>query len=217
MSHDEVTRSRFAASADALAAVGAERLEGTRERLRRFADPRGDEQALDVGTGTGTLALALAPLVLEVVGLDLVTEMLDHAREAAADVPNVSFLVGDATNLPFEEERFDLVTTARTIHHVQWPEIVISEMARVARTRGRLVVVDQIASVDPLEALAQNRIEHLRDPSHVRVLADQDFRSLFDAQDLVLRRFETEQRGSRARPLPRSRHLRGRGPGGGLR
>ncbi len=54
-------------------------------------------------------------------------------------------------------------------------------------------MVDQISSADPLEGLAHNRIEHLRDPSHVRVLSDQDFRGLFDAQGLVLRRSELER------------------------
>jgi len=76
---------------------------------------------------------------------------------------------------------------------VQWPEVAIAQMTRVTRAGGRLLVVDQITSVDPLEALAHNRVERLRDPSHVRVLSDQDFRSLFDANDLVLRRVEVER------------------------
>jgi SAM-dependent methyltransferase len=164
-----------------------------RERLRSFASPRGDESALDVGTGTGPLALALASLVREVVGLDVVPEMLAHAREAAKDVDNVVFVEGSVSRMPFDDERFDLVASSRTIHHLEWPDIAISEMVRVTRLRGRLLVIDQIASADPLEALAHNRIEHLRDPSHVRVLSDQDFRSIFDANGLVLRRFEVDR------------------------
>ena len=170
-------------------------------RLRRLLEPRGDEQALDVGTGAGTFALALAPLVFEVVALDLVPELLEQARqvsETVSEVPSeatskVTFVLGDVARLPFEAERFDLVVTARTIHHVEWPDIAIAELTRVTRTRGRLLVVDQLASADPLEALAHNRLERLRDPAHVRVLSDQDFRLHFDANDLVLRRFEVDR------------------------
>lgn len=193
MTQDDATRARFAASADKLAALGEERLAGLREKLAGFVQPRGDERALDVGTGTGPLALALAPLVREVVGLDLVPEMLAHARRAAEGSPNLTFVEGDVSHLPFEDGSFDLVTTARTIHHVAWPEVAIAEMTRVCRVGGRMLVVDQIASVDPLEALANNRIQRLRDPSHVRVLSDQDFRFLFDANSLVLRRFDVER------------------------
>jgi hypothetical protein len=56
-----------------------------------------------------------------------------------------------------------------------------------------LLVVDQMTSLDPLEAFAHNRVEQLRDPSHVRVLSDQDFRGLFEANWLVLERFEVER------------------------
>lgn len=193
MSHEDITQARFAATADKLAEHGATRIEGMRERLQRFLDLRGDETALDVGTGTGTLALALAPLVREVVGIDVVPAMLERARHAAEGVPNLTLVEGDVLRLPFAAESYDLVASSRTIHHVRWPETAVSEMARVCRTRGHLLVVDQLAAVDPLDALAHNRIEHLRDPSHVRVLSDQDFRSLFDANDLVLRRFEVER------------------------
>jgi ubiquinone/menaquinone biosynthesis C-methylase UbiE len=193
MSHEDTTRARFSATASKLAALGEERVEPTRERLRRFVVPKGKERALDVGSGTGMLAFALAPLVREVVGIDLVPEMLEHARSAAGDYPNTSFVEGDALALPFANGEFDLAVTSRTLHHLSRPELAIAEMTRITRVGGRLLVVDQMTSVDPLEAFAHNRIEHLRDPSHVRVLSDQDFRGLFEANWLVLERFEVER------------------------
>ena len=56
------------------------------------------------------------------------------------------------------------------------PELAVAELARVTRSRGRVLVVDQIAPVDPLTAAELNRFEHARDPSHTRTLADVDLR-----------------------------------------
>src|SRR5439155_25225785 len=139
----------------------------------------GEERALDVGTGAGALAIALAPLVREVVGVDLVPELLEEARKRAP--VNVELVEGDATALPYDRGSFDLVCTARTLHHVARPELVIAELDRVLRPGGTMLVVDQLAPVDPLAAIELNRFERARDPSTSRILADLDLRGLFDS------------------------------------
>jgi ubiquinone/menaquinone biosynthesis C-methylase UbiE len=193
---EDALRNRFASTAELVAAHADERAAWLADRVRRFVEPRGDERVLDAGTGTGALAFALAPLVREVVAVDLVPELLGEARRRAGSYPNVEFLEGDITKLPFEPASFDLAATVSTIHHIQRPELVVAELARVTRPGGRILVVDQIAPVDPLAALELNRFEHARDPSHTRVLADVDLRYLFEANDLVLGQaeFVSEQR-----------------------
>jgi ubiquinone/menaquinone biosynthesis C-methylase UbiE len=150
--------------------------------------PKGDERVLDIGTGAGAFALALAPLVREVVGVDIVPELLAEARKRAP--ANVELVEADATALPFPNGSFDLVTTARTLHHVARPEVVVAEADRVLRAGGTMLVVDQLAPGDPLAAIELNRFERARDPSTTRVLADVDLRGLFDSNNLVLRRAE---------------------------
>jgi len=189
----DATRERFGRTAERIAALQDARAAELEQRIVRFVAPGGDERALDSGTGSGALAFALAPHVREVVGVDLVPELLEQARKRAAEVPNVSFVEGDSTKLPFEYGEFDLTGTLRTLHHIARPELAVAELVRVTRAQGRVLVVDQIAPVDPLAAAELNRFERTRDASHTRALADVDLRGLFEANGLVLVRAEYQR------------------------
>ena len=177
---------RFARTAERFVAQQDARAGELAERVRAFLVAGGDERALDVGCGAGALALALAPLVREVVGVDRVPELLALARERAPE--NATFVEADATHLPYGEGEFDLAGTLRTLHHVPRPELVAAELARVTKVGGRVLVIDQIAPVDPLDALAVDRFERARDPGHARLLPESDLRHLFDSNGLVLLR-----------------------------
>jgi ubiquinone/menaquinone biosynthesis C-methylase UbiE len=200
MTETDAVRRRFAATAEQLARHTDERADALRERVRRFVPLTGDERALDAGTGTGALAFALSPLVREVVAVDVVPELLDEARKRTGDHPNVTLAEGDLTALPFGDGEFDLAGSLNTLHHVSRPELAVAELVRVTRPGGFVLVVDQVAPVDPLAALELNRFERARDPTHARTLSDADHRALFDANNLVCRRaeFDTQQRALEA-------------------
>jgi SAM-dependent methyltransferase len=158
-------------------------------RVQRLLGPfAGTELALDSGCGTGALAFALAAHVGRVIGADTNAEYLEAARERAPE--NVELVEGDATALPFEYGRFDIAGCNRLLHHVRRPELAVSELARVTRPGGRILVADQLGSVDPLRTLELDRFERLRDQSHQRLLSDADIRGYLDANDLVLQSFE---------------------------
>jgi ubiquinone/menaquinone biosynthesis C-methylase UbiE len=181
--HDAI-RARFAATADRIAAFQERRAGALAEQVRDFVPVRGDERALDAGAGAGALAFALAPLVREVVAVELVPELIERGRAKAP--ANVTFVEGDITKLDLERASFDLTGTLRTLHHVPRPELVIAELTRVTRPGGTMLVVDQIAPNDPLAALELNQFERARDASHTRALADVDLRQLFESNNLVL-------------------------------
>ena len=181
---------RFARTAERVAARQDSRASQLAQEVSEFAEPGGDERALDIGTGAGALALALAPLVREVVGLDPVPELIELARARA--FPNTEFLEGDGAALPFPDSAFDLVGTHRTLHHVARPDRVVAGLARVTRRGGRVLVVDQLAPDDPAEAVALHEFERARDPSHERLLTDAELRGLFAANGLALLRDRRE-------------------------
>jgi SAM-dependent methyltransferase len=186
-----MAENRFARTAQQVAAYQDARAEALAERVQAFVRPDGNEHAIDVGCGAGALALALAPLVHDVVGVDQVPELLELARERAPG--NARFVEGDATSLSFDSASFDLAGTLRTLHHVRRPELVIAELARVVRTGGRVLVIDQLAPIDPLDAFPVDRFERARDPSHARLLPEIDLRQLFEANDLVLLRSRQDE------------------------
>jgi SAM-dependent methyltransferase len=175
---------------DLVAALQQQRADELREEVRRFVQPRGDERALDVGSGLGALAFALAPLVAEVVAVELDPARVERARALGVDVPNVTFVVGDGRHLDLPDASFHLVGTLRTLHHTDRPELVIAELARVSRPGATVLVVDQLGSADPLRALDVDRFERARDPTHTRALPDVDLRQLFEANGLALDRFQ---------------------------
>jgi len=175
---------RFARTAERVAARQDSRAARLAEEVRDFVRPRGDERALDVGTGAGALALALAPLVQEVVGLDPVPELLELARARA--LPNAQFVEGDGTALDFPNGAFDLAGTQRALHHLARPDLVVAEMARVTRTGGHVLVVDQLAPDDQAHAAVLHEFETTRDRSHTRLLTDAELRELFAANGLSL-------------------------------
>jgi ubiquinone/menaquinone biosynthesis C-methylase UbiE len=188
LSSDDVVRSRFGQTAEAMAAHQDNHAKELADRVRSFVQPRGDERALDVGAGAGALALAFAPLVREVTATDIVPELLEEARRRAPE--NMTVLEADATDLPFPDNSFDLVGTRATFHHMTRPELVLAEMARVTIPGGSLLIIDQLAPTDSLAAIELDRFERSRDPSHTRLLSDADLAGNFDMNSLDLRRKE---------------------------
>jgi demethylmenaquinone methyltransferase/2-methoxy-6-polyprenyl-1,4-benzoquinol methylase len=113
-----------------------------RERAVDLAGVRPGDRALDVATGTGDLAVALKRRVGptgQVIGSDFSERMLERAREKA---PDVRFEWGNALELPYENDSFDAVTVGFGARNFSDLARGLSEMARVARPEGRVVVLE---------------------------------------------------------------------------
>ncbi|MBH0129310.1 class I SAM-dependent methyltransferase [Salinibacterium sp. NK8237] len=97
---------------------------------------------LDIGCGPGTITAELAERLApgRVVGLDAAPAVIDKASAFTAD--NLSFIVGDAYALPFEDNSFDLVHSHQTLQHLGDPVAALVEMKRVAKPGGLIAVRD---------------------------------------------------------------------------
>ncbi|MBW2398682.1 MAG: methyltransferase domain-containing protein [Deltaproteobacteria bacterium] len=154
-----------------------------------------DAEALDVATGTGEFARALAPHVASVVGLDATDAMMEQGKKfvEGAGIENIVFRKGIVQELPFEDETFDIVSSRYAFHHFADPKPVISEMARVCKTGGHVIIVD-IVVPDASTAAEYQYYEWLCDPSHTRCLEAEEFQSYF-------RLFGLQVVSARTRPL----------------
>lgn len=111
-------------------------------RSRKF-DLRGMKSILDVGSGAGQIAghlLEFADADAEITCTDLSAQMLRRARTRLKS-PRPSFVVADLTALPFADGSFDGLTCGYVLEHVPEPEKGLSEMSRVLRKGGRMLLL----------------------------------------------------------------------------
>lgn len=111
-------------------------------RSRKF-DLRGMKSILDVGSGAGQIAghlLEFADPGAEITCTDLSAQMLRRARTRLKN-SRPAFVVADVMCLPFATGSFDGITCGYVLEHVPEPEKGLSEMSRVLRKGGRMLLL----------------------------------------------------------------------------
>ncbi len=137
--------------------------------VRKFQ--RDEERILDIGCGTSQFAARVLPRFsnAEVVGLDLSRSML-RASQARffRGHDRMRLVQGDSQKLPFADDTFDLVTCSHSFHHYPNQLQVVSEMHRVLRPEGRLMIIDGDRDrwwgrliFDVIVVLMEGRVKHL--------------------------------------------------------
>lgn len=190
MDHNDTVKQSFKIQAEKFAAYHMSKAEYTDYLVRRIG-ANGKEHALEVAAGTCICGRALAPYVKDITCLDLTEEMLVQGKKLAEEsgIENISFQTGNAEELPYEAETFDLVITRLSLHHFTDPEKPFREMQRVLKKGGKLVVWDMEATEEALRDI-DDKIEKMRDPSHTRILSREEFENLFQ-KDFLLQCEET--------------------------
>jgi SAM-dependent methyltransferase len=158
---------RWSAHAQAYRDSDAHRQGPDLDRLVEWAE---GETALDVATGGGNLARGLRE-----AGLNVVT--VDPSPGMQADV------LARAEDLPFDDGSFDTVASRIAPHHFDDVAAAMRELARVARL---VVLVADLRYLDDTSEQA----ERLRDPTHVRSYAEDEWRELFEQAGLTVEAVE---------------------------
>jgi ubiquinone/menaquinone biosynthesis C-methylase UbiE len=187
--------SEFARQANQMAIAPAFHVREGLQRLVKAVGEAKSSRVLDLACGPGIVAQALAGQVRQIVGIDATPAMLRLAREklAGSKTSNGCFGVALAEKLPFKSHSFDQVVTRLSIHHFQEVGVVLSEAKRVMTRGGRLVLADVVSSELREESVLHNSLEHLRDPTHVRMLTPSELVEMVRSAGLEILQQETWQ------------------------
>jgi len=141
------------------------------------------DRILEVGVGTGINA-SLYPSNCHITGIDLSTSMLDKARERVArqGLRNIRLLEMDAGSLTFADDSFDIVYAPYLVSVVPDPVKVVTEMRRVCRPGGRIVILNHFRSANPI----LSRVERAISPFtvHIGFKSDLDLPGFLAQADL---------------------------------
>lgn len=100
-------------------------------------------RVLDIGCGTGKFVFRLQKINdgLEIHGVDISKDMIGKAR-AKSKNDEIEFKVGDVEELPYEKNYFDIITCSNSFHHYPSQKKAVSEMQRILKDEGKLMVID---------------------------------------------------------------------------
>ena len=185
-SHNDLILDQFTRQAAPFSTAKTIADESALRLLVEFSGTTRDDTVLDVACGGGLVVCAFAQVAEHATGIDVTPAMLARCRALAKDkeLTNVSWDQGDVQSLPYADATFSIVVSRFTFHHFMQPLAVLKEMMRVCAPGGRIVVADVDASADPAKAGEFNRMEKLRDPSHVRAMPNSELKALFRAAGL---------------------------------
>lgn len=145
---------------------------------------------LDVATGAGHVAMKIAPFAKKVHAIDITPKMITLLQDGleSKSIKNVETSIMHADNLEFADNSFDAVTCRFAAHHFLDVPKFLSEIKRVLKPRGKLILEDIIAPSSKPMGEFVNHINRLRDHTHVREFSESEWESMFQEQGFLMLR-----------------------------
>ena len=110
-----------------------------RKKVAKLVNSQPGQTILDLAAGTGSSSIVFLREGVKVVAADFSNGMLEEGRKRH---PELEFVFADASSLPFADQEFDTVTISFGIRNVEKTEVALSEMLRVLKPGGKLVVCE---------------------------------------------------------------------------
>jgi len=110
---------------------------------------------LDIGVGTGK-NLKYYPGNCKVVGMDVSSKMLEHAKKRAENMDNISLFVMDGEHLAFDDNSFDYVITTFVLCSIPDPVAALREMKRVCKPDGMIINMEHMKSKNAILAMLED-------------------------------------------------------------
>ncbi|WP_243522567.1 class I SAM-dependent methyltransferase [Bacillus pseudomycoides] len=188
MSNEELVKTQFGSNAEKYVKSQIHAKGSDLQYLVQQVKNRENTRLLDIATGGGHVANTLAPLFKSVIALDLTEKMIGKAKEFihSNGHNNVSFVAGNAEDLPFSTASFDTVVCRIAAHHFQNPEQFVYEVHRTLEEKGLFILIDNVSPEDQEYDIFYNFIEKKRDPSHRRALKKTEWISLLEKNGLQM-------------------------------
>jgi ubiquinone/menaquinone biosynthesis C-methylase UbiE len=142
---------------------------------------------LDIGCGTGWAVREVAKRVTEgkACGVDISPKMLEKAIAQSNRMRNVHFQIADSEALPYPNESFSSVLCTCSFHHYENPLRALSEMRRVMKKDGKLVILDSARDIS-LPIWLQDRGRRYFEKSHIQYYTTSEMKSLILTAHLKL-------------------------------
>ncbi|MCB4808942.1 methyltransferase domain-containing protein [Tamlana sp. 62-3] len=154
------------------------------EKLISITSASKNDHVLDIACGSGIVSCEFAKYSNYVTGIDMTQGMIDEAKklQTKLNLENITWQIGDVEHLPYDDNSFSIVVSRFGFHHFLNPLKVLSEMKRVCKPNGIIMVVD--VSLPDSKIEKYNEMEKNRDCSHVAALSLTDFSRLFKNLEL---------------------------------
>lgn len=175
--HNERIKDQFSRQAEGYTSVKAH--SDALNLLIEMSGVSDKDNVLDLACGSGIVSCAFAKYAHHVTGIDITEGMLEQARklQAQSKLTNIEWVLADVEPLQFDNNQFSIVLSRFSFHHFLEYEKVFTEMIRVCKPGGVVMVVDVVLPNEKREAY--DTMEIMRDPSHTGVLTPEGFEKLF--------------------------------------